>query len=373
MTLKIDRDTLLAAVQRVVGVVASRNTIAVLDNLLLEVSDTAVTITATDLDLQVSCTVSAFEAAPWRITVHAQKFAAAVASFKPGDLTIVAVGGKSALTVKMGRGVRTLATLPAEDFPARKALEQATQFSMPGAALARLLDSTIGSASTEEARPYLQGTFIHIVDNRLRAAGSDGHRLVRAEAPVPEGAAGMPDTIVPTKTVNMMRKLLVKHDLPVDLAVTDRAIAVRIGHTSVIAKVIDGTFPDYSRIIPTGDAKHAISLVRDALVEPVASVAAVVDAEGAHRTRAVKFELGAGDDHQVTAQDPVTSASEPLDATVEGGAMIFAVNYQYLVATAKLFAESGTLRLALADPAAAMKITSDKDPDLIAVVMPMRA
>ncbi len=370
MTLEVDRDVLLAALRRVVDVVEARNTIPILSNLLIDAKDGEITIAGTDLDIQVSARAPA--TGDLTTTVGAQKLLAAVSSFAPGALTIAPVEGRSAVTIKRGRSVRTLQTLAATDFPHRAQID-ATPFEIGAPSLSRLLDTAGIAQSSEETRYYLCGVFMHVADGKLVAAATDGFRLVRTAAVLPAGAEGMPDSIIPSKAVGIVRKLLQKQEGKVSFACSDNAVVVRVGDTEVLSKLVAHTYPDYSRVIAP-PSQHVVTAMRDALLEPAAAVVSVVDAEGERaKYRTVILDLE-GETPEVSAQDSTgTSAREPLDAQIEGGAIKIGVNHRYFASVLNIFAESGTLTISFADARAPMRITGDKDPDLIAIIMPMRA
>lgn len=371
MTIELQRDALVAGVRSVIDVIAGRCTIPILANMLLESADGRLTITGTDLDMQAASTIEA--AGDLLTTVDAQKLLAAAASFKPGKLTLAEVPNKHAIVMRQGRGQRTLLTLPATDFPKREPVANAKSFSIPAPSLSRILDTAHVAQSRDETRYYLIGIFLHATAEKLNGAATDGHRLIRAEVPLPEGAQGMPDTILPTSAVSHLRKLLAKFDGAVAIEVTKKAMTFTLGTSRIVTNVVDGTYPDYQRVIPP-DGAHSVVAARDALVDPVAAVSAVINAEGdKFKTRGVAFELGGSDGELVRARDQTgTTASEPLDAEVTGSAIEFGVNEAYFRSVVGVFAEDARVTINTSGPASPLRFTSDKDPDLVGVVMPMR-
>ncbi|RIA37498.1 DNA polymerase III beta subunit [Hephaestia caeni] len=372
VSVEVDRDALLAALRAVGDVVEARNTIPVLANLLLAVEDGVMTVTGTDLDVEVSATLPATGAI--RTTAPKDKVLAAVASFRPGALTIAPVDGRSALTIRQGRGVRTITTLPADDFPKRTAPETALRFTMPAKGLLRLFETTRIAMSNEETRYYLVGVLLHIADRKLRAAATDGLRLIRAECAAPKGASKMADIIVPAKTVTHLCKLLAKVEADVAIAVAEGLLTIDLPGIAVWSKLVDGAFPDYTRVIPA-EGKNRLSVVRDALVDAAAAVTAVVNAEGDRiKHRGIAFDLAPGEEHELSARDQAgSSASEPFAATYVGEPIRFGMNSQLLTQVCGVFAEGAVLSAAIDGPGAAVRIVSDKDPDVLAVIMPMRA
>lgn len=372
MTVEIERDALLGALQQVNGVIEARNTIPVLSNVLFVVEDGTVTLTGTDLQIEANATAAAV--GEMKTTLPSDKILAAAKSFKPGKLMIAPVAGRSAVTVKQGRGVRTISTLAADDYPKLPALADAVRFTLTSDALARLFGACRIAQSSEETRYYLCGVFMHIVDEKLRAVATDGHRLVRAEVDLPAGAAGMDDIIVPSKAVGQVLALIGKISGEVAIEVNSKAIQFRIGTSTIISKLVEGTFPDYTRVIPA-EGRHVISVTREQFIAPVASVAAIVNAEGDKiKVRAVAFDFGSdADAHEVSAKDQTgTSATEPVEASLTGEPIRFGLNSQYGRDVAGIFAEGSALTISLDGNASPLRFSSDKDPDLIGVCMPMR-
>lgn len=373
MSVAVERDALAAVLRRVADVVESRTTIAITGNLLLVARNGELTVTGTDLDIQASAIVEA--AGEIETTIDARKLVAAVTSLKPGTVTIAAVEGRAgAVTIKSGRGVRTLPTLPATDFPLRKDPEAATRFAMPAASLARLLDTTHVAMSSEETRYYLCGVYLHLTDGRMCAAATDGHKLVRSFVSAPEGSEGAAQIIVPTKTIGILRKLLVKAQGDAQVAITENVIEVQLAGTRIVSKTIDGTFPDYRRVIPD-EASDVFRMVvtRDALIEAGGAVAAVVDGEGDSKYRVLRFDLEAGKPVAVSARDQAgAQAHEEMEAAFTGEPTALGLNQRYVAAVASVFADGAAMTLCWAGPTAPVRITTDKDPDMVAVIMPMR-
>ena len=372
MTVEVERDALLAALRQVAGAVEARNTIPVLGNLLMIAEGGSLTVTGTNLDQSASARVDA--AGSINTTVDKEKLIAAVTSFKGGRLAIAMVEGRSAVTIKQGRGVRTLPTLSSNDFPQLREPENAVTFEVTGSVLSRLLDATHVAQSTEETRYYLNGVYLHVVDGKLVAVATDGSRLVRAEAALPAGAEAMPNVIVPSKAVGQLRTLLAKVETSVVIVVSETMIAFRIGQTRLASKVVDGTFPGYDRVIPA-KAGTMLTLQRDQLIDAPAAVVSVVNAEGdKFKVRGIAIDLTVADGPEVGAKDQAgNAATEPLDVTVSGDAIRFGVNQKFLAQAAGIFADGATLTMAIENPGAPIRIDSDRDADLLAVIMPMRA
>ena len=374
MKATIERATLLRCLSHVQSVVERRNTIPILANVLLEASgDGAIKVTATDLDLQVVESQQAVSVeSPGAITVSAHLLFDIARKLPDGSqVSLEAADGR--MTVKAGRSRFKLPTLPRDDFPIIAEGDLPTSFAMPAKTLAELIDRTRFAISTEETRYYLNGIFFHVADDDgpvLKAAATDGHRLARFTLPRPDGAEGMTDVIVPRKAIGELRKLL-EESLDGDVQIDLSASKVRFsmggeGGTILTSKLIDGTFPDYSRVIPTGNDK----LLK---IDPKTFYAGVdrVATIATEKTRAVKMALE--NDKvtlSVTSPDNGTAAEEvPASYSSEGLEIGFNANYLKDILGQ---IDSDNVELHLADPGAPTLIRKDQDSPALYVLMPMR-
>lgn len=372
MTLELSRDAFAGALRAVVDVVEARTTIPILANVLLQTSGGELTITGTDLDRHASMSIPA--AGEIDITIDARKLLVAVTSLKGEHVTIAPADGRTGVTLKSGRGVRTLATLSSKDFPQRSTLEGATRYTLPAASFARLLSACSVAICTDDTRYYLCGVYLHRVGEQLIAAATDGHRLVTAAMDAPDASEGVPQVIIPTKTVGLLRKLLVK-GAEVSIAATENALDIRCGSFRLVSKTVDGSFPDYKRVIPAdGSAKTTVTVARDAIVDAVGGVAAVVEAQGEQKTRTVRLDFVAEAGlHSVSASDVVgTSAHDEFEGALTGLPAVVGMNSKYFTATIGILSEGATLTVACTDATSPVRFSSDKDPDLTVVIMPMR-
>jgi DNA polymerase-3 subunit beta len=310
MRATIERATLLKCLSHVQSVVERRNTIPILSNVLIEASEGGkIKVTATDLDLQVVETFAADVETPGATTVSAHTLFEIARKLPDGSqVQLHAADGRMA--VNAGRARFSLATLPRDDFPTIAEGDLPTSFEISASALIQIIDKTRFAISTEETRYYLNGIFLHVTDDAepvLKAAATDGHRLARVTLPRPAGAENMPDIIVPRKCVAEIRKLLDESGdnvIQIDLS----ASKIRFTFDSVIltSKLIDGTFPDYSRVIPTANDK-LLRIDPKAFSQGVDRVATIAT----EKTRAVKMAL----DHDkitlsVTSPENGTAAEE---------------------------------------------------------------
>ncbi|MFN7051699.1 MAG: DNA polymerase III subunit beta, partial [Gemmobacter sp.] len=291
MKISIERGTLLKAVGQAQSVVERRNTIPILANVLIEAEGAQVSFRATDLDIEVVDRAPAMVERAGATTVSAVMLHEIVRKLPDGALVTLAddpAAGR--LTVTAGRSTFNLATLPKEDFPIMASSEYATSFTAAAPVLRRLFDKAKFAISTEETRYYLNGVYMHVATGDsgqvLRCVATDGHRLARIEAPLPEGAQGMPGVIVPRKTVNELRKLLDDDSAEIAVSVSETKVRFATPAITMTSKVIDGTFPDYTRVIPVNNTRR-LEVDASDFAKAVDRVATV----SSERSRAVKLSL----------------------------------------------------------------------------------
>jgi DNA polymerase III subunit beta len=374
MKATIERATLLRCLSHVQSVVERRNTIPILSNVLIEASDSgSVRVMATDLDLQVVESMSASSVdQSGAITVSAHLLFD-IARKLPEGSQVSLTTNDNRLEVKAGRSNFKLPTLPRDDFPVIVEGDLPTSFELPARLLAELIDRTRFAISTEETRYYLNGIFLHVTDEDeplLKAAATDGHRLARYTLPRPEGAAGMPDVIVPRKAVGELRKLL-EEAMDGNVLIDLSASKIRFtfggeGGVVLTSKLIDGTFPDYSRVIPTANDKLLRvdpKLFRSG-VDRVATIAT-------EKTRAVKIGLDADRvTLSVTSPDNGTATEELMaDYSAEGMEIGFNANYLKDILDQ---IDADTVELHLADAGAPTLIRQNDKSAALYVLMPMR-
>ncbi|QOV93034.1 MULTISPECIES: DNA polymerase III subunit beta [unclassified Novosphingobium] len=374
MKATIERATLLRCLSHVQSVVERRNTIPILSNVLIEAApDNTVRLMATDLDLQIVETMAAVSVeSPGAITVSAHLLFD-IARKLPDGSQVSLETSDNRMIVKAGRSRFQLPTLPRDDFPVIVEGDLPTSFEVPARTLAELIDRTRFAISTEETRYYLNGIFLHVSDDAqpvLKAAATDGHRLARFTIARPEGAEGMPDVIVPRKCVGELRKLL-EEVLDSAVLIDLSASKVRFtlgGENGVVltSKLIDGTFPDYSRVIPTGNDK-LLKLDPRSFFEGVDRVATIAT----EKTRAVKMALE--NDRvtlSVTSPDNGTAAEElPASYAASGFEIGFNANYLKDILSQ---IDGDTVELHLADAGAPTLIRRDDKSPALYVLMPMR-
>jgi DNA polymerase-3 subunit beta len=368
MKATIERATLLKSLSHVQSVVERRNTIPILSNVLIEATDAGIRLMATDLDLQINETVAAAVDQPGATTVSAHTLFDIARKLPEGSqVQLTAADGK--MLIVAGRARFNLSTLPRDDFPVIAEGELPTRFDLPAIQLRQIIDKTRFAISTEETRYYLNGIFLHVSDDPmpvLKAAATDGHRLARVTMPQPEGAAGMPDVIIPRKCIGELRKLLDEVDGSVEISLSPTKIRFVLGSAVLTSKLIDGTFPDYSRVIPTANDK-LLTIDPKSFMQGVDRVATIAS----EKTRAVKMAL---DRDKITLS--VTSPENGTAAEEVSGdysALPFEIgfNARYLLDILGQV-EGDTVEVHLADAAAPTLIRENDKATALYVLMPMR-
>ena len=371
MKLTIERAALLKSLAHVQSVVERRTTIPILSNVLLEADDQALRMTATDMDIAIVDQGPAEVAQAGAVTVAAHTLYDIARKLPEGSQVALDSGGDAnRLVLRAGRSKFTLQTLPKEDFPVMTEGELSHRFELPAADLRALIDRTRFAISTEETRYYLNGIYLHMADNEgvsvLRAVATDGHRLARVEMPLPQGAEGMPGVIVPRKTVGELRKLLEETGEPVAVGISETKIRLVCGGAVLTSKLIDGTFPEYDRVIPTGNDK-VMEVDRKSFADAVDRVTTI----STEKSRAVKMSLKPGS-LTLTANSPENgTATEELEIGYAAEPIEIGFNSRYLLDIAQQIEGEGT-QFVMADGGSPTIVRDAADASTLYVLMPMR-
>ena len=371
MKVTIERAELLKSLGHVHRVVERRNTIPILANVLVRAEKSALSLKATDLDLEVIESISAEVAPAGSTTVPAHMFYDIVRKLPEGSQVVLeSSSDRAVLAIRAGRSRFTLQTLPESDFPDLAAGDMTHKFTLPGADLKRLIDKTQFAISTEETRYYLNGIYLHVAGSgkaqTLRAVATDGHRLAQTDLPLPAGAAGMPGVIVPRKTVTEVQRLIEDSEAEITIELSSAKIRFSIGDVVLTSKLIDGTFPDYQRVIPSGNDKELVIDKKDfeAAVDRVSTVSS-------ERGRAVKLSLSAGKLILSVTNPDSGSATEEIEVEYDSDPIDIGFNSRYLLdIAAQLDGEVAVLRLA--DPGSPTLIEDKDAKGALYVLMPMR-
>ncbi len=366
-----DRNMLLRALGHVTGIVERRNTIPILSNVLVSAEKSGVlTLRATDLDMEAIETIAAKVEGAGAITIPAHTLHDIVRKLPEGaEIHVSRSEPEGRLKVMAGRASFELTILPADEFPDMGQAELPHRFTLQAAELKRLFEKARFAISTEETRYYLNGIYLHRMDGpepKLRAVATDGHRLAQLETEAPKGTEGMPGVIVPRKAVAEIIKLLDDGEASVAISLSQAKIRFSLADVALTSKLIDGSFPDYARVIPTGNKKTLVVENAD-LVKAVDRVSTLSSEKG----RAVKLNIGEGR-LVVSANNPDSgSATEEIAADYRNEPIEIGFNARYLMDIAAQIDGTETL-LKLADGSSPTLISDQSDASALYVLMPMR-
>ena len=371
MRLTLERGDLLNALSHVQNIVERRNTIPILSNVLLSADNGALTLTATDLDIEAvdSCDASISRAGD--ITAPAGILFDVIRKLPNGaDVELEFDSEGQRLVIRSGKSNFSLATQPAADFQTMTSADGAVRFKLDAADLRRLIDKTRFAISTEETRYYLNGVYLHAADGDtgrvLRAVATDGHRLALAEIKAPKGAEDLGGVIVPRKAIGEVRRLIDTVDEPVKIEVSEARIVFSAGRAILTSKLIDGTFPDYLRVIPSGNEKRLLvdSKIFGEAVDRVATVSA-------ERSRSVKMSLDAGKLTLAVSHTETGQGSEEIAADYSDDAMEIGFNAKYLMDVASQI-EADEAEFLFHDSASPALVLDPGDSSARYVLMPLR-
>ena len=373
MKVSIERAVLVKAVAQAQSVVERRNTIPILANVLIDATPARISLRATDLDTEIVDRAAAQVEQPGSTTVNAAMLNEIARKLPDGALVNLTTDEASGrLTVQAGRSTFSLATLPREDFPVMASSEYSANFQASASMLKRLFKKSKFAVSNEETRYYLNGVYMHVAQTEdgpaLRCVATDGHRLARIDGPLPEGAGEMPGVIVPRKTVDELLKLLehVAEDGTVAVSVSETKLRFATPAETLTSKVIDGTFPDYARVIPQGNTRK-LQVDAGDFAKAVDRVATV----SSERSRAVKLALDE-DRLVLSVHAPDAGAAEEELAVAYGDSPLeIGFNAKYLKEIADQVDHENAVFLFNGAGDAAL-IREGGDSTAVYVVMPMR-
>ena len=372
MKLTLERAPLLAALGRASRVVERRNTIPILANLRLDAAASALRIVATDLDIEIAQSLAAEVSMPGSTTAPAHTLHEIVRKLPEGaQVQLETAGDRGTLTVRADRSRFSLQTLPESEFPDLSTVEGGCVITLPGKDLSQAIGQVEFAISTEEARYYLNGIYLHPREGKLGLVATDGHRLslMSLALALPEG---LPGVILPRKAVGEVKKLAEAADkADITLEISTHKLAAEFAGARLTTKLIDGTFPDYGRVIPTGNARVATLEAAD-LLAAVARVGTIASERG----RAVKFTFTSGRLVLAVTNPDAGEASEEIDCAYDAEDLEIGFNGKYVEDALTRTASTGPIEIALNDPGSPALIrrapSDTPTPDALCVLMPMR-
>ena len=370
MKCTIERAALLRSLRHVQGVVERKTTIPIIGNVKLTAGD-GLELVATDFDLTLRVREDATVESPGSTTVHAHTLFDIVRKLPDGVLVRLAQApGAAEIELVAGRSRFVLPTLPVDDFPVAGAEEPQVRFALEPTALAKIIDKARFAISTEETRYFLNGLHLHAsgdaATRKLRGVATDGHRLAMVETGPPAAAAAMPPVIVPRKTVGELRKLLDSASGEVTVGISNGWIEFVCGRATLHSRLIDGTFPDYERVIPADHERVAVVAARSfgESVDRVATIA--ID-----KARPVKLAF---DEGRLTVSVTTTEhgrAVEELDCEYHGEPFEIGFNARYVLDVVAQV-DGPEMRIEMTNAASPAIVRDLADAAVLFVLMPMR-
>lgn len=359
MRIEIEQRKLADLLSKAVNLVEKRNTIPVLSNVLLSTDDGKLTCTACDMDASVTATTDANVAVHGATTVNAALFAQVVNKLPKGKLiTLSEADGK--LTVQSGSATFDFATLPAEDFPELASADFTATFTASGDDFKRMFDLSAFCQSTEEVRYYINGVYLHSHEGTARAVATDGHRLARIDSTI---QADFPGIIIPRKIVGELRKLQADE---VTVQISETKLRVTAGDVVLLSKVIDGTFPDYTRVVPQNNTNLFTANADD--MKAASDLVALMSSE---RTKSVRMSFAGGECKMEVVGADSNKGCEVVAVEQDGEDMVIGFNARYL-ADALAHVDSDNVVLRLGSNGEAAVIQPEGDNNVLYVVMPVR-
>ena len=367
MKFSIQREALLKPLQTIVGVVERRQTLPVLSNILIIVSNDKLSMTATDLEVEMIATTSLENAEPGDTTIPARKFVDICRALPEGaNIQIALDTEKQRVTIRSGKSRFSLTTLPITDFPSVDEITSQFEFSLPQKILKRLIEKTSFAMAQQDVRYYLNGLLIEIAKGAVRSVATDGHRLALSTHECDINPPDNIQIIVPRKGVSELVKLLGDGDVPANVQVSNNHIKIEMDELIFTSKLIDGRFPDYERVIPKNSDKHILAdreLLRHALLRT-----SILSNE---KYRGIRLRLSDGL-IQAQANNPeMEEAEEDIQVTYSGADLEIGFNVSYFLDALATVNEE-TVVIELGDSNSSCVIRPQEDTSCTYVIMPMR-
>ena len=365
MKLQIEKETLLNPLQQIIGAVEKRQTMPALSNVLLRAKDNKLTLTATDLEIELVSQIAMVIDEPGEITVPARKLLDICKSLANEAIINFSVKDNKAL-IQSGRSRFTLATLPASDFPALDAINSIYEFEITQKTLRDIIDKTAFAMAQQDVRYYLNGLMLEVSANVLRAVATDGHRLAYCEKQTNAEIADIKQVILPRKGVLELVRLLNENDDMVKITLGSNHLQVEFNELRLTSKLIDGRFPDYNRVMPE-DGSNIITADRDQLRQALIR-ASILSNEKYRGIRLVleknliKLQAQNPDQEEADVEQEVVYAGDDIEIG-------FNVNYMLDVLNVT---NSDMVQASLRDSNSSFLLTYPDQADCKYVIMPMR-
>lgn len=367
MKFSIQREDILKPLQTIIGVVERRQTLPVLSNILMVVDDTGLSMTTTDLEVEMISKTALNNAEAGETTVPARKFVDICRALPEGaEVTVSLDSEKERVTVKSGKSRFTLATLPVSDFPGVEEMSPQYRIELPQGQLKRLIDKTNFAMAQQDVRYYLNGLLLEISNGMVRAVATDGHRLAMCSYDCDAAPSDTLQLIVPRKGIMELQKLLEDGNEPVEVQVGNNHIKLSLNDLIFTSKLIDGRFPDYERVIPKNSDK-IIEANRDTVRQAMVRTSILSN----EKYRGIRLRLKKGSLQSQANNPEMEEAEEEVEVSYDGPEMEIGFNVSYLLDALGAVSED-TVVMELGDANSSCVIHPQEDQSSIYVIMPMR-
>ena len=374
MEFKINSTDLLKALSHIHGIVEVRHTLPILSNIILEAKDDKLILSSTNLDIYCSDKIKAEVLKSGEVSVSAVTFFEIIKRLPSGsEVLMIMEEDENEITLTCGRSKFNLSTLKTDDFPIISDSDLSTNFVLSADELIRIIDKTKFAVSNEETRYYLNGIFLHKAERNsiqfLRAVATDGHRLAQYDIPLPQGAEDITGIIIPKKTIYELRKVLDDANGDVSVSLNENKIKFSFNDLKVVSKVIDGTFPDYTKVIPQKNDKNFKTNNSD-LKNAIDRVSAVAANEES-KSKAIKFCIENNSLSLSVESQSKGSANEMIDVNYSGDKVDIGFNSKYIIDICNEV-DGDEISISLSDSISPAIILDKTDENLFFVLMPMR-
>ena len=365
MKFQIQREDLLTPLQKIIGAVEKRQTMPALSNILIKADSNTISLTATDLEIELVTTLALVADEAGETTLPARKLLDICKALPEESSISITVDSNKAM-IKSGRSRFSLSTLPAEDFPSLDSINTVAEFDLPQTTLKELIEKTSFAMALQDVRYYLNGLLLEVNTGLLRAVATDGHRLAYCEKQADCDITEIKQVIVPRKGIQELVRLLDVSDEPLKILLGSNHIRVEVGDIRFTSKLIDGRFPDYNRVIPE-DGNNTITADRDNLRQALVR-ASILSNE---KYRGIRLVID-GDVLLLQAQNPdQEEADVEVEVDYKGDALEIGFNVNYMLDVLNV-TDAKSVQATLRDSNSSCLMTYPDLPDCKYVIMPMR-
>lgn len=370
MKFTVEKINLFKSLSHVQSIVEKKNTLPILSNILIEAKDNSLILSATDMDISITDKINCNIVEEGSTTVSAQTLYDIIRKLpESNEIEIISNDGKI-ITLRSGKSKFSLGCLPKEDFPIIEIGDLENEINIDSQNFLKLLDKTRFAVSNEETRYFLNGIYFHKKKqdnlNLLSIVATDGHRLAKFDYDFKNDELEIPGVIIPKKTVTELYKLLSDFEGNIKINLNSNKIVFFIGNSVLISKLIDGTFPDYNRVIPK-DNNNLLKINRTSFSLAVDRVSTITS----EKSPVIKFKILKNLINMSSVNSENGTATEDIVSNYNGNEIEIGFNSKYILEMLNNL-EDEEITLNFRDSSSPVTAKEDSNPDLIYVLMPMR-